>query len=226
MKNEGIISASLEPENLPKMANNRKESIKKNAWKVVLLSGIFFILYLFFMGLGQDPRRIPSPLINKMASPIEAPALDGGPPISLTALRGKWVIINFWGSWCTACIAEHPLLIDLAQKIKQRNDVVILGVDFKDTIEGAKGFLKRLGDPGYRHALDPNQKIAIDWGVYGAPETYLVDPKGMIRFKQIGPIYPEWYEERVLPLLESEFISVDPSNQRFSTNSFPMREKP
>ncbi len=173
-----------------------------NIWKVVLLSTILFILFLFFLGLGQDPRMIPSPLIHRQAPPIEAPALDGGRPISLSYLRGKWVIVNFWGSWCTACVAEHPHLMDLARKIENRDDIEILGVDFKDTIEGAKGFLARLGDPGYRHALDPDQRIAIDWGVYGAPETYLVDPEGFIVLKQIGPIYPGWYEEKVLPWIE------------------------
>ena len=171
-------------------------------WKIVLMGTIVVIMVLFYLGLGNDPRRIPSPLIHKLAPPIEAPALDGGPSISLVAMRGKWVIVNFWGSWCTACVAEHPLLLDLARKLEPREEALLLGVDFKDTIDGAKRFLQRHGDPGYRHALDPDQKIAIDWGVYGAPETYLVDPDGFIQLKQIGPIYQEWYEKEILPLLE------------------------
>ena len=174
------------------------------AWKIILMLTVASILVLFGLGLGRDPRRIPSPLIQKQAPPIEAPALKDGPPVSLAAFRGKWVIVNFWGSWCTACIAEHPLLMDLSRTLAGRDDVMILGVDFKDTREGALAFLKRLGDPGYRHAFDPDQRIAIDWGVYGAPETYLIDPAGFIRLKQIGPIYRGWFEEAVLPIVEGK----------------------
>ena len=174
----------------------------KTIWKVILLTAVVGILALFALGLGNDPRDIPSPLINRPASGFSAPALDGGPPVSLEEHRGKWVLINFWGSWCVSCVAEHPYLMELAAQVRDRTDFVMIGVDFRDSIDGARAFLARHGDPGYRHALDPEQKIAIDWGVYGAPESYLVDPTGMIRLKHTGPLYRGWFERVALPLIQ------------------------
>lgn len=173
------------------------------AWKVALLLGVMVIIVLFALGLGNDPREIPSPLIGKMANDFKSESLDGGPTIQLSTYKGKWVMLNFWGSWCISCIREHPLLIDLAKKTKNRSDFVMIGVDFKDTMEGGKEFLARHGDPGYRQVFDPGQRITIDWGVYGAPESFIIDPQGMIRLKQSGPIYPGWFESKVLPLMNA-----------------------
>lgn len=173
----------------------------EKSWKIILLVVILAILILFGRGLGNDPRHIPSPLVNQPAPEINAPALGGGEPVVLSKLRGKWVMINFWGSWCVSCISEHPHLIQLAAKTRQRDDFAILGVDFKDSDSGARAFLARHGDPGYRQAKDPGQKVAIDWGVYGAPESFLVDPQGVVRYKQTGPIYEGWFEQVVLPLM-------------------------
>jgi cytochrome c biogenesis protein CcmG, thiol:disulfide interchange protein DsbE len=179
-------------------------SMMKISWKVVLLLSIFIILALFAGGLSNDPRDIPSPLVNRPATNFTAPALDGqSPPVTLFDHKGKWVLVNFWGSWCVSCIAEHPYLLKLAKIANNRDDFLIIGVDFRDTIEGANLFLQRHGDPGYRHALDPKQKIAIDWGVYGAPESYLVDPTGMIILKHTGPLYPGWFEKIALPHIEA-----------------------
>ncbi|MBF0180910.1 MAG: DsbE family thiol:disulfide interchange protein [Magnetococcales bacterium] len=172
------------------------------AWKIILLGAVMAILGLFALGLDNDPRNIPSPLVNRPASDFTAPALHGGPPVQLSALRGKWVLVNFWGSWCVSCVAEHPYLVELAKKVKNRPDFVMIGVDFRDTPEAARDFLARHGNPGYPHAMDPEQKIAIDWGVYGAPESYLVDPNGTIRMKHTGPLFPGWFEARALPLME------------------------
>ncbi|MBF0161737.1 MAG: DsbE family thiol:disulfide interchange protein [Magnetococcales bacterium] len=174
----------------------------KTLWKGILLLAIMAILTLFALGLGNDPRVIPSPLINRPASPFTATDLDDQ-PIALADYRGKWVLVNFWGSWCVSCVAEHPYLLELAKKVRDRNDFVLVGVDFRDSKEGAKRFLARHGNPGYRHVFDPGQKIAIDWGVYGAPESYLVDPQGMIRLKQTGPLYPGWFEKMALPIMQS-----------------------
>ncbi|MBF0460308.1 MAG: DsbE family thiol:disulfide interchange protein [Magnetococcales bacterium] len=173
----------------------------KTIWKVTLLLGIAAILVLFALGLNNDPRMIPSPLVNRPAPDFATTDLDGK-PISLAEHRGKWVLVNFWGSWCSSCVSEHPYLLELARKTRSRSDFVILGVDFRDTEQGAKMFLARNGNPGYRHATDPEQKIAIDWGVYGAPESYLVDPTGRIRLKQTGPLYAGWFEQVALPLLQ------------------------
>ncbi|MEO5363378.1 MAG: DsbE family thiol:disulfide interchange protein [Magnetococcus sp. DMHC-8] len=174
----------------------------KALWQVALLLTITAILVLFALGLHNDPHAIPSPLLNRPATDFAAPDLDGQ-PLRLSEHRGKWVLVNFWGSWCVSCVAEHPYLLELAKKTRNRTDFVILGVDFKDTLEGARQFLARHGNPGYRHAFDPGQKIAIDWGVYGAPESYLVDPGGVIRLKQTGPLYPGWFERVALPLIQA-----------------------
>lgn len=176
----------------------------KNSWKFLLLASVAAILTLFALGLNNDPRHIPSPLVNRPAPDLVAPALDGGAAISLAAHRGSWVLVNFWGSWCISCVAEHSYLVQLAKLARDRQDFTIIGVDFKDTVAGAKGFLDRYGDPGYRQALDPAQKIAIDWGVYGAPESYLVDPAGVIRIKHTGPLYPGWFEAVALPVMQGK----------------------
>ncbi|MBF0138592.1 MAG: DsbE family thiol:disulfide interchange protein [Magnetococcus sp. DMHC-1] len=173
-------------------------------WKTLLLLAVAGILTLFALGLGNDPRLIPTPLINRPATDFTAPALDGGEPIRLSAHKGRWVMLNFWGSWCGSCWQEHPYLVELSKKVQSRNDFVIIGVDFRDTIENGRDFLRRYGETGYRHAFDPDQRIAIDWGVYGAPESYLVDPQGRIRLKHTGPLYPGWFEKVALPLMSQE----------------------
>ena len=176
----------------------------KNIWKITLLSAVAAILGLFALGLSNDPRNIPSPLVNRPAPELEADALDGRGQVTLAEHRGRWVLVNFWGSWCVSCIAEHPYLMELAKISRDRKDFIILGVDFKDSRQGAKRFLARHGDPGYRHAFDPKQNIAIRWGVYGAPESYLVDPQGTIRIKHTGPLYPGWFEKTALPLIQGK----------------------
>lgn len=176
----------------------------KNMWKIILLMAIMTILGLFALGLNNDPHTIPSPLIGRTASPFNAPTLDNGPNINLESLRGQWVLINFWGSWCGSCRHEHPYLMQLAEKTRNRPDFVMIGVDFKDTRSGAQHFLQTLGDPGYRQVFDPDQRIAIDWGVYGAPETYVIDPNGIIRYKQVGPLFEGWFEKSVLPMMEKK----------------------
>ncbi|MBF0625436.1 MAG: DsbE family thiol:disulfide interchange protein [Magnetococcales bacterium] len=172
-------------------------------WKLTLLGVVAGILFLFALGLNNDPRHIPSPLVDRPAPDFAGPALDGGDPLTLSALRGRWVLVNFWGSWCVSCVAEHPYLLELDRQTRSRNDFVILGVDFKDTVDGGRAFLARHGTPSYRHVVDPEQKIAIDWGVFGAPESFLVDPEGRIRLKHVGPLYRGWFERVALPLMTS-----------------------
>ena len=175
----------------------------KISWKIILILSILVILALFAGGLGNDPRDIPSPLVNRPANNFTAPALNGNGNVSLADHKGKrWVLVNFWGSWCVSCIAEHPYLMELAKIADSRDDFAIIGVDFRDTVEGANNFLRRHGNPGYRHAFDPKQKIAIDWGVYGAPESFLVAPDGMIKLKHTGPLYFGWFEKVALPHIQ------------------------
>ncbi|MBF0589821.1 MAG: DsbE family thiol:disulfide interchange protein [Magnetococcales bacterium] len=171
-------------------------------WKWALLGVIFAILLLMALGLGNNPRDIPSPLVNRLAPVFDAESLqDPKKRVRLADYRGKWVVVNFWGSWCGSCVVEHRDLIQLAMRARVRGDFAIIGIDFRDTREGGLSFLRRYGNPGYLHAFDTRQKIAIDWGVYGAPESFLIDPEGMIRLKHTGPIYKGWFEKVLLPHL-------------------------
>ncbi|MBF0590364.1 MAG: DsbE family thiol:disulfide interchange protein [Magnetococcales bacterium] len=174
----------------------------KSAWKIALLGVIAVILVLFYLGLGNNPRVIPSPLVGKMAQPFDAEPVDGTQRVRLEDYRGTWLVVNFWGSWCVSCISEHRDLMQLAAIARERGDFSIVGIDFRDTREGARTFMKRHGNPGYHHAFDPKQKIAIDWGVYGAPESFIVTPDGKIALKHTGPIYPGWFEKVLLPRIE------------------------
>ncbi|MBF0187103.1 MAG: DsbE family thiol:disulfide interchange protein [Magnetococcales bacterium] len=176
----------------------------KAFWKIVLVGAIAAILVIFYLGLSNNPRAIPSPLVGKKAQPFDAEPLVGEQRVRLQDYRGQWLVVNFWGSWCVSCVSEHRDLMQLAAISRQRGDFAIVGVDFRDTRQGAETFLKRHGNPGYAHAFDPKQKIAIDWGVYGAPESYIVSPDGKIAHKHTGPIYPGWFEKVLLPIIEGK----------------------
>ncbi|MBF0125171.1 MAG: DsbE family thiol:disulfide interchange protein [Magnetococcales bacterium] len=172
-------------------------------WKTILLLIVMAIIALFAFGLGHDPREIPSPLKNRPAPPFSLESVqEQQPAVTLADYRGRWLLVNFWGSWCVSCVAEHPYLIELAAMSRKRGDFAIVGIDFRDSRSGAQAFLARHGNPGYAQGFDPQQRVAIDWGVYGAPESYVVDPEGIIRLKQAGPLYPGWFEQRLRPLLE------------------------
>nr|CRH07886.1 Thiol:disulfide interchange protein dsbE homolog [Candidatus Magnetococcus massalia] len=174
-------------------------------WKLVLMGVIAIILVMFFMGLGRDTKKIPTPLTKKPAPELVGPSLKGEKTINLKDQAGKWVLVNFWGSWCAACISEHPYLIHLGQRvIPNRDDFAVIGVDYKDTRGRGLGFLARHGDPGYDQIFDPDQKMAINWGIVRAPESYLVSPEGMIVHKQYGPLYRGWFEEIALPYIEGK----------------------
>ena len=162
---------------------------------------VFFVLVmLFVVGLDHDPHLVPSPLIDKPVPAFELPVLDN-PGVRLTAddLKGEVVLINVWASWCVSCRDEHPLLIDLS-----RNKAIkIYGLNYKDSREAALAWLKEHGDPYFVSLYDVNGKTGIDLGVYGVPETYLLDRDGIIRFKHIGPITRETIQQKLLPLINS-----------------------
>lgn len=161
--------------------------------------GVFgALVVLFAVGLGLDPRMVPSPLINKPAPKFNLPTLDNPQKmLSRGDLTGKVTLFNVWASWCTACREEQTMLMEIAHQ----GEVPIYGLNYKDTRPAAHDWLNRFGDPYVANAFDAKGLVGINWGVYGVPETFLVDKKGVIRYKQIGPITPEAWTKTLLPMI-------------------------
>jgi cytochrome c biogenesis protein CcmG, thiol:disulfide interchange protein DsbE len=147
----------------------------------VLLS----LVILFAAGLRLEPGKVPSPLIGQSVPPFTLPMLtEASAQFSSSDLvGGDAVLVNFWASWCTPCLEEHPLLMELS-----RQGIPIIGINYKDEPAAALQWLRRHSNPFQRVAVDYEGRAALDWGVYGVPETYLVDGQGIIRYKQIGPL--------------------------------------
>lgn len=160
---------------------------------------IFLLIGWFLLrGLDRNPREIPSPLIGKPAPSFSLPMLaDLSKAWSPEQLKGQVWMLNVWGSWCSACQIEHPLLNDLARA----KATPIVGLAWKDMPDNSKAWLKKLGDPYDPVVVDFQGKVAIDYGVYGAPETFIIDKQGVIRYKHVGPITIELVNSKLLPLL-------------------------
>lgn len=154
------------------------------------------LVVLFAVGLQRDPTKVPSPLIGKPAPAFSLPTFEGS-TLSLSQLRGRPVLVNFWASWCTPCLQEHPLLMDLA-----RSGVTIVGLNYKDEPEAARQWLARHGNPFTMIAQDRDGRVGLDWGVYGVPETFVLDAASIIRHKQIGPMTRENWEQEIAALLK------------------------
>jgi cytochrome c biogenesis protein CcmG/thiol:disulfide interchange protein DsbE len=152
---------------------------------------------LLYKGLALNPREVPSPLIGKPAPEFTLPELkDTSRQLSHSDFLGKVSLLNVWATWCVSCRAEHPLLMQLA-----RQGVIIYGLDYKDSREDAKRWLQRFGDPYVANAFDADGRVGIDWGVYGTPETFVIDQHGIIRHKHIGPLTEEAIQGEILPLI-------------------------
>ena len=160
---------------------------------------VFVVLAIFlYIGLGLNPHEVPSPLINKPAPPFDLPQLhDPSKRLSLQDMKGQVWLFNVWASWCVSCREEHPVLMELAR----RNIVPIYGLDYKDKNEDGEAWLRNGGDPYTLIASDADGRIGIDYGVYGVPETYLIDKQGVIRYKQIGAVTHESLQEKILPMI-------------------------
>ena len=149
-------------------------------------------------GLGRDPRELPSPLVGRPAPAFELPVLEGdGRTVRSTDLRGKVWMLNVWASWCGPCQIEHPLLVEFAARTR----VPLVGLNYKDKPQAAREWLQRLGNPYVATLVDPDGRTGIDFGVYGVPETFVIDRQGIVRYRQAGPLTKEVLEQRVLPLL-------------------------
>ena len=168
--------------------------------RFLLPFGIFLVLAVFLaVGLNLNPREVPSPLIDKPAPAFQLPQLhDTGRTLAAQDMKGKVWVFNVWASWCAACVEEHPLLVELSK----RNLVPIVGLNYKDNRADALQWLQRRGDPYTLSAQDADGRVGIDYGVYGVPETYVIDKEGIIRFKHIGPVTPKVLDEQILPLVK------------------------
>ncbi len=160
---------------------------------------VFAVMAVFLgIGLTMNPRDIPSPLIGKPVPNFSLPPVKGRNLGLATAdLKGQVALVNVFASWCVACREEHPVLMQLGKT----GVVPIHGLNYKDKPDDARAWLDELGDPYTRTGADISGRVAIDWGVYGVPETFVVDRNGIIAYKQIGPITPKALEDTILPLI-------------------------
>ncbi len=156
----------------------------------------FAVLVVFLLiGLNRDPTFVPSPLIGKQMPAFNLPQLgEPGQFVSDADLRGQFSVLNVWATWCTGCRQEHPVL----NRIAEQGQVPIYGLNWKDDAALASGWLQQLGNPYTATAFDEEGRVAIDWGVYGAPETFLVAPDGTILYRHIAPLTLEVWENEFL----------------------------
>jgi cytochrome c biogenesis protein CcmG/thiol:disulfide interchange protein DsbE len=166
----------------------------------LLIPLVLFVALVAFLavGLSRDPHEVPSPLVNKLAPAFELPQLaDPQKTFSPASMQGQVWILNVWASWCVACREEHPVLLELSRQ----NIVPIIGLDYKDQRADAMEMLSRQDNPYALSAFDVKGRVGIDYGVYGVPETYVIDKAGIIRYKQIGPITQDVLNRKIYPLL-------------------------
>jgi cytochrome c biogenesis protein CcmG/thiol:disulfide interchange protein DsbE len=170
------------------------------SFRFILPLALFVVLVGFLaVGLRLDPREVPSPLIGKPAPAFALTRLDNADQtIRREDMLGKVWMLNVWASWCAACREEHPHLVAFART----KAMPILGLNYKDTRKDGLGWLARFGNPYDASLFDVDGRVGIEFGVYGVPETFVIDKQGVIRFKQIGPITPEILQTRVVPLLK------------------------
>ena len=163
---------------------------------------LFLALVIFFVvGLGRDPREVPSPLIDKPAPEFALPRLDDpSKVVSKKDMLGQVWLMNVWSSWCGSCKYEHPNLVKIGKS--GQKVLPIVGLNYKDTDGAAVPTLRTTGDPYDFSVKDPTGETGIEFGVYGVPETFVIDKKGVIRYKQIGPITDEVWEKTMYPLIK------------------------
>ncbi len=182
------------------------------------LIGFIVLVVLLAVGLRLNPREVPSPLVGKPAPDFALPKLAAmDQTFSPTDMKGKVWLLNVWASWCGSCRQEHPILVDIAKN----KAITLVGLNYKEVrgdgafdmdkisaeseralaVERADTWLKRHGDPYALSVLDLDGRVGIDYGVYGVPETYVIDKQGVIRFKHIGPVTPDVFSGKILPLV-------------------------
>ncbi len=194
------MTPKLTSQQTPKIEHGLPEKQGSKSKFGMLLPALIFLVLIVLLGIGltMDPRLIPSPLIGKSVPEFGLPAVQGRSlSLASTDLKGEVSLVNVFASWCVACRQEHPLLMDLSS----RNIVPIHGLNYKDQPQDAADWLDSLGDPYTRTGADINGRVGIDWGVYGVPETFVIDEQGRIAYKHIGPITKKDWVETLHPLI-------------------------
>jgi cytochrome c biogenesis protein CcmG, thiol:disulfide interchange protein DsbE len=166
------------------------------------LGAFALLVVVLIVGLRHAPEKsiIPSPLMGKSAPQFSLHNLfDGQDQVNTGALRGHWTLVNVWGTWCGECRAEHEALL----QIKREGQVPIIGIDWKDSDEDAQAWLAQLGNPYESVGTDHDGRVAIDWGVYGAPESFLISPDGKVVEKEVGAITAQIWQQKFLPHLQA-----------------------
>jgi cytochrome c biogenesis protein CcmG/thiol:disulfide interchange protein DsbE len=168
--------------------------------RFLLPLGIFIVLVGFLaVGLRLNPREVPSPLVGKPAPDFSVPQLhDEASKFSPKEMAGKVWLLNVWASWCVSCREEHPILNEFAKS----GTTPLVGLNYKDKREDGIRWLARFGNPYLLSAVDSDGRVGINYGVYGVPETYVIDKNGVIRFKQIGPVTPAVLQQKIIPLVQ------------------------
>lgn len=169
-------------------------------FKYIIPLALFIVMAVFLaIGLNLNPRDIPSPYIGKPAPAFSLSQLHA-PEKTLTVadMKGKVWLLNVWASWCVSCRAEHPVLNQMARQ----TSVPIIGLNYKDAVGDAKNWLVQLGNPYAFSVMDPDGRAGIDWGVYGVPETFVMDKQSVVRYKHTGPVTLKDMQEKLLPLIK------------------------
>lgn len=168
--------------------------------RYLLPLAVFAVLVIFLgLGLKLDPRQVPSPLVGRPAPQFSLPRLhENTRSLGPKNLKGKVWILNVWASWCVSCRAEHPVL----NAWNRDGDIMLIGLNYKDASNDALNWLKQLGNPYTHSVVDSKGRVGLDWGVYGVPESFVVDKQGIIRYKHIGPVSMEDLKNTLVPLLE------------------------
>ncbi|MDD5395056.1 MAG: DsbE family thiol:disulfide interchange protein [Thiothrix sp.] len=162
------------------------------------LAGFLLLLVLLAVGLNLNPREVPSPFIGKPAPSFTLPSLYGEASISPANLKGEVWLLNVWASWCATCQQEHVML----EYLIKRADIKAIGLNYKDQAGDAKRWLERLGNPFQSVVMDTDGKAGIEWGVYGTPETFIIDAQGVVRHKHIGALTEPVVQRELLPLIQ------------------------
>lgn len=195
---------SLETPTTPEASRPAKMRIVLALLPLLIFAGLAAIFWSQ-LGSGRDISEIPSALIGTKAPALDMPPLEGAtfkgaamPPLTDAAIKGKLTLVNVWASWCVPCREENPIILELAKDPR----LTVVGINYKDQTENALRFLGELGNPFAAVGVDPRGKAAIDWGVYGIPESYLVDASGTIVYKRVGPFDERSLKEGLFPAIE------------------------